>query len=69
MIWQQWDLFDLTPEKYDICISIAVVNGGDTGKKAQHSNSVINLQFSEMHDSETEFRILNYKSRPSWRIN
>jgi hypothetical protein len=28
-------LLDLTPKKYDICISIVVVNAGDTGKKAQ----------------------------------
>jgi len=25
-------LLDLTPKKYDICISIVVVNAGDTGK-------------------------------------
>ena len=25
------DLLDLTPEKYDICISTVVVNGKDTG--------------------------------------
>jgi hypothetical protein len=25
----------LTPEKYDICISIVVVNGVNTGKKSQ----------------------------------
>jgi hypothetical protein len=25
------DLLDLTPEKYDICISTVVVNGEDTG--------------------------------------
>jgi hypothetical protein len=29
------DLLDLTPEKYDICILIVVVNGVDTGKISQ----------------------------------
>jgi hypothetical protein len=29
------DLLDLTSEKYDICISIVVVNGVDTGKISQ----------------------------------
>jgi hypothetical protein len=30
----------LTPEKYDICISMVVVNGVDTGKKAQVRKSI-----------------------------
>jgi hypothetical protein len=30
--WLKWDLLDLTPAKYDICILIFVVNGVDTGK-------------------------------------
>jgi hypothetical protein len=29
------DLLDLTPEKYDICNPIAVVDGVNTGKKTQ----------------------------------
>ena len=31
---QKQNLLDLTPEKYDICTSIVIVNGFDTGKKA-----------------------------------
>lgn len=33
--FQKQNLFDLTPEKYDICVSIVVVSGVDTGKKKQ----------------------------------
>ncbi len=50
----------MTPEKYDICISIVIVNGVDTGKLSHsqrpHSKKiavmmlVINLQFWEMLD-------------------
>jgi len=29
------DLVDLTPKKYDICISIVVVNGDDTENRCQ----------------------------------
>ena len=32
MTFSKWDLLNLTPEKYDICISVVVVNGADTGK-------------------------------------
>jgi len=34
MVWQLTKIgfLDLTPEKYDICILIDIVNGGDTGK-------------------------------------
>jgi len=34
------DLLDLTPEKYDICNPIAVVDGVNTGKKAQVRKSI-----------------------------
>jgi hypothetical protein len=30
--FQKWDLLNLTPKKYDICILIVVVNSADTGK-------------------------------------
>jgi hypothetical protein len=40
-------LLDLTPEKYDICISIVVVNGVDTGKILQHLISIRNIHFKD----------------------
>ncbi len=46
------DLLDLTPEKYDICISIVVMNGEDSGtgfdKPDIHGVLSIHLHFRVM---------------------
>jgi hypothetical protein len=41
MVWQLTKIgfLDLTPEKYDICILIDIVNGGDTGKVSAINHS------------------------------
>ena len=41
IIGQKLDSIDLTPEKYDICILIAVVNDLDTGKRSKGLTSSI----------------------------
>ncbi len=42
---QKYDFLDLTPEKYDICISVVVVNGVDTGKLSPVPFRLENLNF------------------------
>jgi len=54
-------LLDLKPEKYDICISIVVVNGGDTGKKSHVFKRSIFVLYSQYIKSlKTERQITIY---------
>ena len=47
-------MLDLAPEKYDICISIGVVHGVDTGKKSPTGKHLFLMTFKDLND-----RLLN----------
>jgi hypothetical protein len=51
----------IAPEKYDICISIDVVNGADTGKKSviNHTSPFLSIH-SNNHHQNMAYNHFNY---------